>query len=554
MKLTAKQTTALLSATYNPNARGDGMGTYVIHTVHHITRKSLHDKGLMYGHYYLTRKGVEMVALLSGNEVDMYGMEWAGNEGEEYITEIPAVTVQGEYVEPATMTDIDGSVIPHDAFRSQEIQEAHRRIADGGCVGLCAVGTGCEHCDTQYGHLSAETDAESVSYPAPVIADGMDTRFMTTEEKAEALARVERDQEEQNKRSQEMINAPESDWMYHANGLTEESNVEKTISVVAVVQAPSGNAGEQTHYHSAGCRDIEREMRKYGQSEADIFRMDITSAVDILEFEDGGRGSDHAEEYTPEWWNAVVENASYEVRFMSCIRGRIPGGVTTQGAPILINHSIYKVGEIPAPEKSQEDTMRDAGAERFPVGSYVAVKADSVDRVGAYEGEVTSHGTMHYNGWHIPAAYVTSHEGTRKILTGDLEFATDPNEAGFVETDELSETERLYMGASWNAPALNSMATVAKLSTGAGFHTVEESRTATPESVTVTGTTHHTMDTDGNAWTRFEHVLSVGDVVKVVGSQGVYEVHCLIPGLPTVYVLGTQGEPFPVPATDVYAL
>ncbi len=69
-----------------------------------------------------------------------------------------------------------------------------------------------------------------------------------------------------------------------------------------------------------------------------------------------------------------------------------------------------------------------------------------------------------------------------------------------------------------------------------------------------TGTTHHSVDSQGGEWVRFDHVLTVGDVVKITGTQGVYEVHALIPGLPVVYVLGTTGEPFPVGATKLYAL
>lgn len=72
------------------------------------------------------------------------------------------VTIQGEYIEPTTMI-VDGEEIPYDAFLSMAIQERARIDADGGCVGLCGLGTGCEHCDEQYGHLEPHTDAESIA-------------------------------------------------------------------------------------------------------------------------------------------------------------------------------------------------------------------------------------------------------------------------------------------------------------------------------------------------------------------------------------------------------
>lgn len=248
-----------------------------------------------------------------------------------------SVEIQGEYVEAP---DAHGHMAEQTAWMTQE----------GVCVGLCAVGTGCEHCDTQYGPAESQTDTqeessmeiqmipagpvmvpvvpvqmndkgmpdmgiygetleesgvsvgvvskrsktahfivestnafcgktveyvngvsrdaaitsgvnvcgicrtaqrvqwehyhaarvemlasmtqepetavESVSHTGTrdcVICPTLDTRFMTSEEKAKAFACVESAQAKQDAESLEMINAPESDWMYRANGLIEDA-------------------------------------------------------------------------------------------------------------------------------------------------------------------------------------------------------------------------------------------------------------------------------------------------------------------------------------------
>lgn len=452
VKLTAKQTAALMTAAYNPHARGDDMGAYVIHTMHHITRKSLHDKGLMYGHYYLTRKGTEVLATLSGNEVDMYGMEWAGSEGEEYITPVtpavPSVEIQGEHVEHA---DAFGHMAEQTAWMYQE----------GVCVGLCAIGTGCAHCDEQYGPNDSQNGSESTS------------------EETEEMA--------------------------------------STIEVVAVVQNTPGMAG-MTHYHSPGCRDIERECKRYGQTKADTYTLTVSSVADIVsDFEDGGRGSDHAEEYSAEWWTVVVENSQGDgLKIMSCVRDSLPAGKTTQGAPILMSGGYLKgIGDIPnAPEKEKSDAeiSIERAAEKFPIGSHVSVKdGEPRKRVGAISGYVSDHTYVTHRSandtrpWYIPAVVVERGDGSKRvILVGDLEFYSDAS---------------LIPGTS-------------------------------------TGTTHHTMDESGKSWERFEHVLSVGDIVRSTETgRKLYEVYALIPGLPVVYVDPCDGsEPFPMGATKLYAL
>ena len=108
----------------------------------------------------------------------------------------------------------------------------------------------------------------------------------------------------------------------------------------------------------------------------------------------------------------------------------------------------------------------------------------------------------------------------------------ETEDAGFVETDSVDD-----------------YAIVARLTTSAGFNTVADSPRET-------GTTHHSMDAHGGQWERFEHVLSVGDIVRSTETgRALYEVYALIPGLPVVYVDPCNGsEPFPMGATKLYAL
>ncbi len=115
----------------------------------------------------------------------------------------------------------------------------------------------------------------------------------------------------------------------------------------------------------------------------------------------------------------------------------------------------------------------------------------------------------------------------------------ETEDAGFVETDSVDD-----------------YSIVSRLSTGAGFHTVTETVEDEPLSTVSTGTTHHSMDNNGGQWTRFEHVLSVGDIVRSTETgRALYEVYALIPGIAVVYVDPCDGrEPFPMGATKLYAL
>ncbi len=110
--------------------------------------------------------------------------------------------------------------------------------------------------------------------------------------------------------------------------------------------------------------------------------------------------------------------------------------------------------------------------------------------------------------------------------------------------DDETEDEPL---ADWERDLLEGV-------TDAGFVETDSVEDVSLSTVS-TGTTHHSMDSHGGQWTRFEHVLTVGDVVKSTEHKGLFTVYALIPGLPVVYIDAHDGrEPFPAGATTLYAL
>ena len=97
-------------------------------------------------------------------------------------------------------------------------------------------------------------------------------------------------------------------------------------------QVPGFNAME--HVHAAGCRDITREMRKFGQSEDDTFPYPADSTVwDVITNNDGGRASDCYTENTREHAQEMIFNASGEIRIMPCAES-MPLGTTPFGEMI----------------------------------------------------------------------------------------------------------------------------------------------------------------------------------------------------------------------------
>ncbi len=131
------------------------------------------------------------------------------------------------------------------------------------------------------------------------------------------------------------------------------------VATVGVVQNTPGMAG-RTHYHAPGCRDIAREMRRYGQSQSDVIEFSFKSVAEILTFEYGDIASDNFQPETPEWWAEVMHNATIDasdvngfgVKIMPCLD--IPAG-RAGDSPLIITDGFYRAGfDQPSEERRAE--------------------------------------------------------------------------------------------------------------------------------------------------------------------------------------------------------
>src|SRR6267142_1249495 len=199
----------------------------------------------------------------------------------------PTIEIQGEYVEAE---DAHGHIAEQTAWMTQE----------GVCVGLCAVGTGCMHCDEQYGEIEPETDAESLS---------------------EVIQRVE------------------------------------TVCVIQNIPGTNGNM----HYHTPGCRDIQREMKRHGQQKDDAFGGRFNSIADILAHEYGDVCNDDA-------YDMVCEANSewFGVRVMPCLS--ISFG-ELNSRPLSFVHGMWVLGDAPETLVEDDQTSYEVPSHtRYPHG------------------------------------------------------------------------------------------------------------------------------------------------------------------------------------------
>lgn len=310
-----------------------------------------------------------------------------------------------------------------------------------------------------------------------------------------------------------------------------------SVLTVAVIQNTPGMAGV-THYHTPGCRDIQKEMRKYGQRPSDAFENGFDTVAEILEFEFGDIASDNADSYTPEWWAEIFYNATGDefggVKIMPCLD--IPNGETSDGSPIIRDGHFYRAGFKRPSAESVKRAQEEIDAhnvvscdERECVTCWAKLNSENPSVPVEYDESARKFPCLMVGG-------IIMHKGECAQSTGVngpvCSLENDESDAGFVETDSVDD-----------------YTIVSRLSTGAGFHTVKDESTST-------GTTHHSMDAHGGQWERFDHVLSVGDIVRSTETgRALYEVYALIPGLPVVYVDPCDGRaPFPMGATKLYAL
>lgn len=105
------------------------------------------------------------------------------------------------------------------------------------------------------------------------------------------------------------------------------------IPVAGVIQDRPGNVGI-THYHSAACADVTREMKRWGQSESDVIRFPFSSVAEIIEFEfsDVENGN----------WADMMAHATDAIRIMPCL-SNLPAGRTDNG-PLVTQGGLFREG------------------------------------------------------------------------------------------------------------------------------------------------------------------------------------------------------------------
>ena len=456
LKITAAQIIALRSATMRDN------GSYELTTAKGQTVNALTRVGILVsGTRFLTVQGVSVmhsvrdVSVIASKGHTTYVSD--SPESLELFT-LPAresntVTIQGEWEEPRTMVDPDGNTIPYDAFLSMAMQDAARIEADGGCVGLCAVGTGCAHCDEQYGPESSYADAESVS--EAVEGDTVEPFVFVPGIHA--------------------LDMGDKGYNRFA-GIGESSAVAGSLYTFGLSVAISAHPG----MNGTGKTNIPCEF-------GDVITVRTSIGDKRFVIEDNRYSATGPRKGDPILTPYTTDDAR-------CVRCETHGDNSMPGK---------NIGGEWVCGYCVENTESDESAREFPCFKRMGVVT--------HKGECSE--TRNENG---PVC--------------SLENDESESDGGFIETVDYG--------------------TVARLTTGAGFHTLN----APSENVS-TGTTHHTTDTDGNTWERFDHVLTVGDVVKAVGTPGLFTVYALIPGLPVVYLDAHDGrEPFPMGASKVYAL
>lgn len=148
------------------------------------------------------------------------------------------------------------------------------------------------------------------------------------------------------------------------------------VPVVAVIQDRPGMNGV-THYHSPECRDIQREMKRWGQKEDDVLRMALSSVAEILAFEFGDIAGDRHKEGTSDWWVSVVDNSNELVRIMPCL-SHLPAG-TAGDCPLIITDNNFRFGVPPLCAWMADDPHRSCEA-----GDYIGQGMYGSVRVANY--------------------------------------------------------------------------------------------------------------------------------------------------------------------------
>lgn len=287
--------------------------------------------------YLVTTNGIQHLKTHTSKATALKAAE-AMRESAEGMTGRNIITVTTEKTgkevyrwESAEMVEVVGEYV--------EAEDAHAHIAEqtawmtqeGVCMGLCAVGTGCTHCDEQYGENEPQTDIESVHDVSGVVlqtrqksACGHWTGLLSPEGICTRCPNV-------NEMITEILESEGEDYVY--NPMTE------TVCVIQEIPGTNGNM----HYHTPGCRDIQREAKRHGQSENDVFAGGFLSVADILSHEYGDVCNGDAEGIVCE-----ANSEDFGVRIMPCLD--IPFG-ELNGIPLAIRNGEF----ILAPTEVREE-------------------------------------------------------------------------------------------------------------------------------------------------------------------------------------------------------
>lgn len=140
-----------------------------------------------------------------------------------------------------------------------------------------------------------------------------------------------------------------------------QSDAPTAYDTVCVIQERPGMLSVN-HYHAPGCRDIAREMKRYGQSESDVYRVAFPSVARIFAHEYGDVCSDEYEIGSPEWWDAVVDASTPAedsgVKIMPCLD--IPFGMAGEQPVISVNGRFELAPASPSEPEGEPETTHTA--------------------------------------------------------------------------------------------------------------------------------------------------------------------------------------------------
>lgn len=547
--LTDNMLNALMGATFNPHAHGSHQGAYVnMGDIHGRTRKALHDRGLMHGHYYFTRKGVELFTSLVGNVLDMDGYTWDGD------MIIPSVEIMGD--DPSDWTPEFDAPTARECFFGHGYNVVAVTVDMYGVTqGLCAD---CTHRVERSYPLpvnAPETDAESVSEDEPMIlVPGRHALDMGTA----GYNRFVGIQIGTDGHPFTYGLATAISNMPGMNG-TGKTNVETSFGDIITIRTMGGDKrftverrkfadplltpfteehasnlashtltdymvteGHGVKYECTGCGSIGTHA---GMSEFPCdgdLRLDEPTTDDM---------SIVANLTTSAGINTVDMSGCYGENGKAVHVAPCSQALGTNGPVCSIDDDGTDANDAGFMETEDSEEIREYVTENarkaFLINSHVRTKANDI---GYWEGIVTGHDAKQYQGVFLPCAIVTNEGmGALTLPVESLEYNVKPigHRTECDGWDEYGNTCGELFKCKYCTMAVT----------------------------TSTGTTHHTTDANGGQWERFEHVLSEGDVVKISRHRGYGVVHATVPGIGIVFVdMGDGHAPSQFLATDVIAL